>query len=90
MRKIDIHEAKAHLSRLVDEAAAGNPFVIIKAGQPLVKVVALEAPPAECVRRIGFMKDQLFVPDDFDRMGSAEVEALFHRRRRAARCAKRR
>jgi prevent-host-death family protein len=46
MRTINIHEAKTHLSRLVEEAAAGLPFVIAKAGKPLVKVVALGTPGA--------------------------------------------
>ena len=44
MKRVNIHEAKTHLSRLVDEAAEGKPFIIAKAGKPLVKVVALDAP----------------------------------------------
>jgi len=75
MRTINIHEAKTHLSRLVELAAKGEPFVIAKAGKPLVKVVALDAP--QTVRRIGFMAGQIEVPDDFDRMGEAEIELLF-------------
>ncbi|HLX29665.1 MAG TPA: type II toxin-antitoxin system prevent-host-death family antitoxin [Casimicrobiaceae bacterium] len=90
MRKINIHEAKTHLSRLVDEAVAGEPFVIAKAGKPLVKVVRLDAPAGARIRRIGFMKDQLSVPDDFDRMGSAEIEALFLGRSAGTRSIKRR
>ena len=46
MRTVNIHEAKTHLSRLVDRAAKGEPFIIAKAGKPLVKVVPLDAPPA--------------------------------------------
>jgi len=75
MRKVNIHEAKTHLSRLVELAARGEPFVIAKAGKPLVKVVALDAP--QTVRRIGFMAGQIEVPDDFDRMGEVEIELLF-------------
>jgi len=78
MRTVNIHEAKTHLSRLVDRAAKGEPFVIAKAGKPLVKVVPLDAPTAGQVRRLGFMAGQIAVPDDFDRMGSAEIERLFH------------
>ena len=78
MRIVNIHEAKTHLSRLVDQAAKGDPFVIAKAGKPLVKVVPLDAPTAGQVRRLGFMAGQIAVPDDFDRMGSAEIERLFH------------
>jgi len=75
VRTVNIHEAKTHLSKLVDEAAKGEPFVIAKAGKPLVKVVALDAPAAP--RRVGFLAGQIAVPDDFDRMGEAEIVSLF-------------
>ena len=77
MQSINIHEAKTHLSRLVEQAAKGEPFVIAKAGRPVVKVMALDAPVAGKVRRLGFMAGRIAVPDDFDRMGSAEIERLF-------------
>jgi prevent-host-death family protein len=77
MQTINIHEAKTHLSRLVDQAASGEPFVIAKAGKPLVKVIALNAPDAGQVKRLGFLQGQLSVPDDFDRMGNTEIEQLF-------------
>jgi prevent-host-death family protein len=77
MRTVNIHEAKTHLSRLVEQAAKGEPFVIARAGKPLVKVVALDAPAAGQARRLGFMIGQIAVPDDFDRMGDTEIEQLF-------------
>jgi prevent-host-death family protein len=77
MQTINIHEAKTHLSRLVDQAANGEPFVIAKAGKPLVKVVALNAPDAGQTKRIGFLKGQIQVPDDFDSMGRKEIAELF-------------
>lgn len=77
MHTINIHEAKTHLSRLVEEAAAGEPFIIAKAGKPLVKVVPLSAPEAGQVRRLGFLAGQIAVPEDFDQMGSVEIERLF-------------
>jgi prevent-host-death family protein len=77
MRTVNIHEAKTHLSRLVDEAANGEPFVIAKAGKPLVKVVPLDAPTATERRRLGFMIGEIDVPDDFDRMGQEEIERMF-------------
>ena len=77
MRTVNIHEAKTHLSRLVDQAAKGEPFVIARAGKPLVRVTALDAPFGGQVRRLGFMAGQIAVPDDFDRMGSAEIARLF-------------
>jgi prevent-host-death family protein len=77
MQTVNIHEAKTHLSRLIDQAAKGEPFVIAKAGKPLVKVVALGAPEPGQMKRLGFMAGQIVVPDDFDQMGSAEIEQLF-------------
>jgi len=77
MRTVNMHEAKTHLSRLIARAARGEPFVIARAGKPLVKVVPLELPGAGEVRRLGFMEGQIAVPDDFDRMGAAEIERLF-------------
>lgn len=77
MRTVNIHEAKTHLSRLVDQAARGESFVIAKAGKPLVKVVPLSAPDASQTKRLGFLAGQITVPDDFDRMGAQEIESLF-------------
>ena len=77
MQTINIHEAKMHLSRLVEQAAKGEPFVIAKAGKPLVKVMALNAPDPGQRQRLGFMAGQIAVHDDFDRMRSAEIEHLF-------------
>ena len=81
MRTLNIHQAKTHLSRLVQEAANGEPFVIAKAGKPLVKVVALEAPETRKQKRIGFMAGQIKVPKDFDKMGHSEIEKLFGTKR---------
>ena len=79
MRIVNIHEAKTHLSRLVDEAAKGDPFIIAKAGKPVVKVTALDTPSGAQVRRLGFLAGQIAVPEDFDHMGTAEIEQLFGR-----------
>ena len=77
MQTVNIHQAKTHLSRLVEQAARGESFVIAKAGKPLVKVTPLDAPIAGQVRRLGFMESEISVPDDFDQMGSEEIEHLF-------------
>ena len=77
MKTVNIHEAKTQLSRLVDQAAKGEPFVIAKSGKPLVKVMALDAPEPAAARRLGFMTGQVAVPDDFDTMGATEIERLF-------------
>lgn len=77
METINIHQAKTHLSRLIEKAAKGEPFIIAKSGKPVVKVVPLDAPVSGQKRRIGFMAGQIAVPDDFDRMGETEIEQLF-------------
>jgi prevent-host-death family protein len=74
---VNIHEAKTQLSRLVENAAQGESFVIAKAGKPMVKVTALDTPEAAQTQRFGFMAGQIQVPDDFDRMGEAEIEKMF-------------
>ena len=76
MRQINILEVKTHLSALVEKAAAGEPFVITKYGRPLVAVI----PYSKVVPnpRTGFLRGQVKVPGDFDRIGSKEVEALFY------------
>ena len=77
MKTVNIHEAKTQLSKLVEQASKGESFIIAKAGKPIVKVTALSAPTGSQVRRLGFMAGQISVPDDFDRMGRDQIEALF-------------
>ena len=77
MRTVNMHEAKTHLSRLVREAVNGEPFVIARAGKPMVRVVSIETPEPTETRRIGFMAGEISVPADFDRMASEEIETMF-------------
>ena len=77
MKTVNIHEAKTHLSRLVEDAAKGEAFVIAKAGKPLVKVVPLEE-ASKKKRRIGFLDGQFSVPEDFDTMFAKEIEEMFY------------
>jgi prevent-host-death family protein len=77
MLTVNIHEAKTQLSRLVDMAAEGEPFIIAKAGKPLVKVVRLNAPEPGQMKRLGFLSGLISVPEDFDEMGRKEIEQLF-------------
>ena len=77
MRTVNMHEAKTHLSRLVEAAAKGEPFIIARAGKPMVKVTAVEAPGFGAIRRVGFLEGRIAVPEDFDRMARVEIEALF-------------
>jgi prevent-host-death family protein len=78
MRTFNIHEAKTHLSRLVDEAEKGEPFIIAKAGKPKVKVVPVDTVKSKPMRRIGFLKGKIKVPDDFDTMFASEIEKMFN------------
>lgn len=74
MKTVNMHEAKTHLSRLVEGAVRGEPFVIARAGKPLVKVTVVDD---VALPRIGFLAGRIDVPDDFDRMGEAQIRALF-------------
>ena len=79
MRRVNMHEAKTHLSRLVEEAAAGEAFVICKAGRPMVRVTPLDGassgPPQRS--RLGLLQGQCAVPDDFDVMAAEAIADLF-------------
>ncbi|MEL6062847.1 MULTISPECIES: type II toxin-antitoxin system Phd/YefM family antitoxin [unclassified Methylobacterium] len=77
MRTVNLNEAEAHLSRLVDQAASGDAFIIAKDGKPLVKVVPFAMPAPVDKPRVGFLKGHVHIPDDFDRLGAGEIEALF-------------
>lgn len=78
MRTYNIHQAKTQLSRLVEQAVRGESFVIAKAGRPMVKVTAIEAPEPENMKRFGFMAGQIEVPDDFNSLAADDIAALFH------------
>lgn len=78
MQTINMHDAKTQLSRLVELAVQGEDFIIAKAGKPLVKVTRIDAPAPKLKRKTGFMLGQMSVPDDFDSMGLAEIDALFN------------
>ena len=68
MQVVNIHEAKTHLSRLVERAAQGESFIIAKAGKP---------EPPHKPQRLGFMRGKGKIPDDFDTMYAKEIEDLF-------------
>jgi len=72
---VNIHEAKTHLSRLVEQAAKGREFVIAKAGKPMVRVLPLEAAPA--FRTLGFLAGQGVVDVDVKTAFAADIDAMF-------------
>jgi antitoxin (DNA-binding transcriptional repressor) of toxin-antitoxin stability system len=80
MQTINIHEAKTHLSRLVEDAALGNVFIIAKAGKPMVKVSPLSVEEYPKTTKLGFMSGEIAVPDDFDAIDSEHLSKLFEGR----------
>ena len=78
METVNIHEAKTHLSRLIEKAVNGEPFIIAKAGKPLVKVTAIEEAPVDTSRRLGFMRGQFKVPEDIKTPFENEIEEMFY------------
>ncbi len=77
METVNIHEAKTHLSRLLERVANGTAVVIARAGKPIAKVVPFGVPEPKKMKRLGFLKGEMRVPDDFDRMGEGVIESMF-------------
>lgn len=75
---VNIHDAKTHLSKLVDQAASGKEIVIAKAGRPVARLVPLAAKGKP--RKLGMLAGKLKVPDDFDAPLPAKVLAAFEDR----------
>jgi prevent-host-death family protein len=71
-KTVNVHEAKTHLSRLLEEAVAGEDIVIAKAGKPKVRLVPIEDPPK---RRLGFMKGWTLPDSFFDPLPDEELAA---------------
>jgi prevent-host-death family protein len=82
MKTVNIQEAQENLSRLLEEAAKGEPFIVAREGKPSLKVVrveeveAAEAPRKK--RRIGELDGQYKIPDDLDTMMAKEIEEMFY------------
>lgn len=72
---VNIHEAKTHLSRLVEQAAKGQEFVIAKAGKPMVRVIPIAARPK--TRTLGFLAGQGVIDADIKETFAADIEAMF-------------
>ena len=78
MKTVNIHQAKTHLSRLVEEAAAGEDIVIAKAGKPVARLGPIAA--AVRTKRFGLLRGKITVPADFNEPLSEEVLAAFEGR----------
>ncbi|WP_043739112.1 type II toxin-antitoxin system Phd/YefM family antitoxin [Thioalkalivibrio nitratireducens] len=77
METVNVHEAKTHLSRLLERVAHGESIVIARAGRPMARLTPMEPPALAAGRRVGFLLGEIQVPDDFDRMGESEIATLF-------------
>ena len=71
---VNVYEAKTHLSRLLDRAAAGEEIVIARAGRPIARLVPLADSPSR--RSPGGWRGKVRISDDFDEL-SAEIDAAF-------------
>ncbi|MBP7665359.1 MAG: type II toxin-antitoxin system Phd/YefM family antitoxin [Burkholderiaceae bacterium] len=72
---VNIHEAKTHLSRLVEQAAKGQEFVIAKAGKPMVRVVPITAPSP--TRVLGFLAGQGSITADLKTAFADDIDSMF-------------
>ncbi len=72
---VNIHEAKTHLSRLVEQAAKGHEFVIAKAGRPMVRVVPIEAVPS--TRTLGFLVGKGTIQANLKSAFAKEIDLMF-------------
>jgi prevent-host-death family protein len=75
MKMFNIHAAKTQLSRLIEQAAAGEEIVIAKAGKPVARLVPFE--PRREPRKPGLMKGQIWIAEDFDDPLPEEIMAAF-------------
>jgi prevent-host-death family protein len=78
MNKVNIHQAKTQLSRLVDRAAAGEEIVIAKSGKPVARLVPY-TPPSK-PRRPGYLRGKIRIKKSFDLPLPKEVLESFEGR----------
>jgi prevent-host-death family protein len=78
MTTVNIHEAKTNFSRLVERVAGGETIVIARAGKPVAKMVPLETPVVDTSGRLGGLRGQMTIPDDFKGFMKDEIEEMFY------------
>lgn len=80
MLTVNIHDAKTNLSKLIAMAVKGQPFIIAKAGKPLVKVEALEEHPGPVIkdRGLGSLAGMWTVMDDIKTPFADEINEMFY------------
>jgi prevent-host-death family protein len=75
--EVNVHEAKTHLSRLLEQAMGGEEVIIMRSGRRLVRLMPLSTAP--CRRELGTAKGDFVVPDNFDEPLAEEILAEFER-----------
>jgi prevent-host-death family protein len=78
MLKVNIHEAKTQLSKLAEQAGAGEEIIIAKSGKPIARLVPLEQ--RATIRKKGLLKGKIKTTKDFDQPLPDEVVDLFEGR----------
>ncbi len=78
MLKVNIHDAKTHLSKLAEQAGAGEEIIIAKSGRPLARLVPLERDSV--VRKKGLLKGKIIISDNFDQPLPDDAIDLFEGR----------
>jgi prevent-host-death family protein len=75
---INIHEAKTHLSRIVDEVAAGAEVLIAKSGKPMARLSPIKVPVRK--KHLGLLKGKIKISDDFNAPLDEDLLAKFEGR----------
>jgi prevent-host-death family protein len=75
---VNIHDAKTHLSRIVEEVAAGAEVIIAKAGKPMARLSPITT--LAKAKKLGLLKGKIKVPDDFNAPLDEKVLAKFEGR----------
>jgi prevent-host-death family protein len=78
MKQVNVHEAKTHLSRFIDEVEAGGEVVIAKAGRPVAKLSPVRR---QGRRRLGLLDGKFRIPDDFNAPLPEDLLTSFEKRR---------
>lgn len=77
MNTVNIHEAKTHLSRIIEHVMQGEDYIIAKSGKPMVRVSRVEKTPDAQTSRIGFLEGKCTIPSDFDTIEISNIEHMF-------------
>lgn len=75
MRQVNIHDAKTHLSRLIEDAEAGEEIIIARAGRPVARLTGMAS--ARPRRQLGLLKGRIIIGDDFDAPLPEEIISAF-------------